>query len=130
MAAKLAARVRAQDAGLAASLTTRIMEILRRVPRGKVASYGQIAALAGNPRAARQVVRVLHALSEKRGLPWHRVVNVKGQISLPPGGGFELQRAMLRKDAVKVSPAGTIDLAQYGWRPPLTAIVRGPLPAA
>jgi methylated-DNA-protein-cysteine methyltransferase-like protein len=113
----VAARPRAEAPAPEPSLTTRIVEVLRRIPRGKVASYGQIAALAGSPRGARQVVRVLHALSEKKGLPWHRVVNVAGRISLPPGGGFELQRAMLRKDAVAVSADGRIDLARHGWRP-------------
>jgi methylated-DNA-protein-cysteine methyltransferase-like protein len=112
-----AARPRVKDPAPEPSLTTRIVDVLRRVPRGKVASYGQIAALAGSPRGARQVVRVLHALSEKKGLPWHRVINVTGRISLPAGRGFELQRAMLRKDAVVVSADGRIDLARYGWRP-------------
>ncbi|MDP4172315.1 MAG: MGMT family protein, partial [Bacillota bacterium] len=56
--------------------TERAMEIIKQIPAGKVMTYGQVARVAGSPRAARQVVRILHSMSEKYSLPWHRVLNV------------------------------------------------------
>jgi methylated-DNA-protein-cysteine methyltransferase-like protein len=85
------------------------------VPCGKVATYMQIAAMAGNHRAARQVVRVLHASSAKDRLPWHRIINSRGAISLPIGKGFEEQRRLLRREGVGVDRRGRIDLAEYQW---------------
>ncbi|UCE25916.1 MAG: MGMT family protein [Candidatus Zixiibacteriota bacterium] len=95
----------------------RARKIIRKVPKGKVATYGQIAALAGNPRAARQVVRVLHSCSDTDKLPWHRIVNGKGGISLPRGRGYELQRAMLKQEGVKFLDSGLIDLDRHLWAP-------------
>jgi methylated-DNA-protein-cysteine methyltransferase-like protein len=83
--------------------TIRIREVLARIPRGKVVSYGSAAALAGLPNGARQVVRVLHSSAEKAALPWHRLLRKDGSIALPPGGGFELQRALLLEEGVEVS---------------------------
>ncbi len=94
-----------------------IIEIIREIPAGKVCSYGAIAARAGNPRAARQVVRVLRACSETEGLPWWRVVNARGTISLKPGQGFEEQRDRLRAEGVMFDAAGRIDLAEHRWQP-------------
>lgn len=91
--------------------------VIRRIPKGKVASYGQVAVLAGNPRAARQVVRTLHASSKKENLPWHRVINSQGKISLRSGGGYELQRTMLEAEGVEFSASGRVDLKRFGWRP-------------
>ncbi|WP_332628663.1 MGMT family protein [Halalkalibacter flavus] len=62
--------------------TERVLDIIVHIPKGKVMTYGQIAKLAGNPRAARQVARILHSMSKKYKLPWHRVINAKGEISL------------------------------------------------
>lgn len=90
---------------------------IRSIPWGKVASYGQIAALAGNHKAARQVVRVLHASSEKEKLPWHRVIGSRGAISLARGRGFEEQRRLLRAEGVDVDRRGRIDLDKYRWEP-------------
>jgi methylated-DNA-protein-cysteine methyltransferase-like protein len=101
----------------ARSFTARVVAVLKRIPRGKVATYGQIAALAGNPRGARQVVWVLNSQSESARLPWHRVINARGRIALPRGRGFELQRALLMKERVKVTPAGVINLKEFLWRP-------------
>jgi methylated-DNA-protein-cysteine methyltransferase related protein len=98
-------------------LHTRIIHILKQLPKGKVATYGQIAALADSPRAARQVVWVLHTHSQKLKLPWFRVINSKGTISLPKNGGFEEQRTRLIRDGVKVTPLGKIDLKLYQWQP-------------
>ena len=76
-------------------------------------SYGLVAAVAGSPLAARQVVRVLHSLSRKERLPWHRVINSRGSISLPRGGGFEKQRALLRAEGVAVTKTGKVDMRRY-----------------
>jgi methylated-DNA-protein-cysteine methyltransferase-like protein len=90
--------------------------LIKRIPRGKVATYGQIAALAGQPRAARQVAWVLHTASEKDGLPWHRVINSQGTISLPRMAGYEVQRALLKKEGIKFDRNDCIDLARFQWR--------------
>lgn len=97
------------------SLSCRIQEIVRAIPRGTVATYGQIAALAGNPRAARAVVWVLRRGDAADPLPWHRVVNSTGTISLPPGDGGDVQRALLLDENVSVDPEGRIDLNRYLW---------------
>jgi methylated-DNA-protein-cysteine methyltransferase-like protein len=95
----------------------RTKEAIRAIPRGKVATYSQIASLAGNYRAARQVVRVLHSSSEKDRLPWHRVINSRGGISLKGGRGFEEQRRRLLNEGVRVSRLGRIDLDEFQWEP-------------
>jgi methylated-DNA-protein-cysteine methyltransferase-like protein len=91
--------------------------MIKAIPRGKVATYAQIAALAGNYRAARQVVRVLHSSSDKDRLPWHRVINSRGGISLRPGRGFEEQKRLLLREGVCVSRLGRIDLDEFQWEP-------------
>ena len=96
-----------------------IYEQVRRIPSGRVATYGHVAALAGNPRAARAVGWALHALPSGTDVPWHRVVNRHGGISiskigLPP----ELQRALLEDEGVRFDPDGTIDLDRWGWIEP------------
>lgn len=93
----------------------RVVMILRQVPPGRVVTYGAVAAMAGNARAARQVARVLHALADKEGLPWHRVVNAQGRISLRPGRGRELQRALLEEEGIEFDDGGAIDLQRFLW---------------
>ena len=88
---------------MATMLTLRILEAIRAVPCGKVASYGQIALAAGHPRGAggaRDVVRILASMSEKQNLPWWRIVRKDGSIALSPGSGAELQRALLAQENV------------------------------
>ncbi|MDP8267939.1 MAG: MGMT family protein [Candidatus Tenebribacter davisii] len=92
----------------------RVVEIIKLIPVGKVATYGQIAQLAGNNKAARQISRILHSSSEKYDLPWHRVINSQGRISMRPGDGFEMQKAMLESEGVQVI-ADRIDLIKYKW---------------
>ncbi len=99
------------------SFTDEAVRIIKKIPRGKVATYGQIAAMAGSPRGARQVVRLLNTKSRTERLPWHRIINRLGRIALPPGGGFELQRELLRREKVIVGAEGQIDLKKYLWRP-------------
>ncbi len=96
-----------------------VVAIIKRIPKGKVATYGQIAALASHPRAVRQVVRILHSCSKKERLPWHRVVNRQGRISLRPGLGYEIQKALLKEEGVAFGGNDTIDLERYLWSPPL-----------
>jgi methylated-DNA-protein-cysteine methyltransferase related protein len=96
---------------------TRAVRLIQRIPKGKVVTYGQIAALAGEPRGARQVVRILNSSWKKEKLPWHRVINRNGQISLPPGGGYELQKSLLEKEKVVFGPNDTIDLKCFLWKP-------------
>lgn len=93
----------------------RVMELIRRMPAGRVASYGQIAAAAGSDRAARQVARLLHASSEKEHLPWHRVLGAGGFIRLPEGAGREEQAALLQREGVEVGPNWKVDLERFGF---------------
>jgi len=100
----------------------RVKAVIKSIPRGRVATYAQVAALAGNHKAARQVVRVLHTSSQKDRLPWHRVISSRGGISLRRGRGFEEQRHLLLREGVHVSRAGRIPLEEFQWdkRGPLT----------
>ncbi|MDH4195922.1 MAG: MGMT family protein [Candidatus Aminicenantes bacterium] len=95
-----------------------VIRVIKAIPRRKVASYGQIAALAGRPRAARQVAWVLHTSSDKERLPWHRVIGASGRISLKRGRGFAEQKRRLEAEGVRVSRAGAVDLARHLWEPP------------
>jgi len=90
--------------------TAEVVQILKGIPKGRVVTYGQVARMAGSPRAARQVVRILHTMSEKHGLPWHRVVNAKGEIVVPSEESRELQRALLETEGVSFLPNGRVDL--------------------
>lgn len=91
--------------------TEEVLEIINSIPHGKVMTYGQIAVFAGNPRGARQVSRILHGMSEKYQLPWHRVINSKGKISLPGEWGNR-QRTLLEQEGV-VFKNDSIDLKIY-----------------
>ncbi len=96
-------------------LSQRIKEIIKKIPRGKVATYGQIAAFAGNPRASRLVVWTLNSSSQIEKLPWHRVINSRGRISLQPGQGYEIQKMLLQKEGIKFEEDDSIDLKKYLW---------------
>jgi len=99
------------------SITNRIVEAIRRIPPGRVATYGQIALIAGNPRASRLVVWVLHTASEKENLPWHRVVNRNGKISLKRGSGYDLQKRLLQEEGITFDTDDTIDFNRFLWEP-------------
>ncbi|NQS98487.1 MAG: MGMT family protein [candidate division Zixibacteria bacterium] len=95
-----------------------VYDLVRKIPPGKVATYGQIAALLAAPRAARTVGYALNAL--RRGsvfppVPWQRVINYRGMISLPPGGGYEIQRDLLTDEGVTPDEDGVYDLNEYLW---------------
>jgi methylated-DNA-protein-cysteine methyltransferase-like protein len=100
-----------------APLTESILAVIRAIPRGQVAAYGQVAALAGSPRGARQVARVLHSLSGKEKLAWHRVIGASGRISLPAGMGGAEQARRLQREGVHCDAEGGVDFGRYRWRP-------------
>jgi methylated-DNA-protein-cysteine methyltransferase-like protein len=91
--------------------TKQVLIIIKSIPYGKVMTYGQIAALAGNPRAARQVSRILHSMSFAHELPWHRVINSKGGISLTGESGF-VQASLLVQEGIIVKNK-KVDLREY-----------------
>ncbi|MBD0382621.1 MGMT family protein [Paenibacillus sedimenti] len=95
------------------SFTERVIAIIRTIPEGKVMTYGQIARQAGSPRGARQVVRILHAMSKKYNLPWHRVINSKGEISLQEDEAFQMQSFLLQAEGVEVTNDRHICLEQF-----------------
>ncbi|WP_274654495.1 MGMT family protein [Paenibacillus humicola] len=97
--------------------TMRVIEIIRSIPEGAVMTYGQIAELAGSRRGARQVVRILHSSSRKYGLPWHRVVNSKGEIALQDEEGRRMQAMYLRDEGVPVDDRGRVDLPARQYIP-------------
>lgn len=97
--------------------TQRVIEVIRAVPHGMVATYGGVARLAGSPRAARQVVRVLHTCSRSQGLPWHRIINREGRISLAEMQGGDTQRSLLEKEGVRFDNDDRVDLDRFEWRP-------------
>lgn len=93
-----------------------IYEMVCSIPDGKVATYGQIARLVNRPNGARQVGYALAALPEEHEVPWHRVVNAKGEISSRAKVGYEdYQRILLEEEGVEFNPAGRIYLAQFRW---------------
>lgn len=96
-----------------------VYRIASIIPRGQVATYGQIAAYLGNPRGARTVGWALGSLPEGLDVPWHRVINAQGRISGPSAGyRASEQRAMLEEEGIAFDDSGRIDLARYGWRMP------------
>jgi len=93
--------------------TQQVILVVRAIPAGQVRSYGDIAALAGSPRAARQVVRILSSCSAKYALPWHRVVNKARVISLKDPAARLEQLARLRGEGVELSDVGQVLGGEY-----------------
>lgn len=93
----------------------RIYAVVRSVPPGRVATYGQVARAAGFGRAARQVGYALHALPAGTRVPWHRVVSAGGRIGLRDAGAAAEQRFRLEREGVRFGPGGRIDLERFGW---------------
>jgi len=96
------------------SFPMRVFQIIAAIPEGCVTTYGDVARLAGSPRAARQVGGVLKRLPEGSKLPWHRVVNRHGQISLT-GPDLQRQRQALLSEGIMVSGDGKIEMERYRW---------------
>ncbi len=102
-----------------APLYERIYAVTRQIPPGKVSTYGQIAAIVGRGCTARQVGYAMSALnSGDRSVPWQRVINSKGQISLRPGRGGTIQRELLEAEGVEFSAEGRTDFDRFGWDGP------------
>ena len=97
-------------------MTLNIIALIQNIPKGKVLTYGKIAKLAGNPRAARQVAWTLNSSTEKYNLPWHRVINSKGRIALNSEEGRNQQKYLLIKEGVEFSDEYKIDLNNYLWK--------------
>ncbi|MCA9511197.1 MAG: MGMT family protein [Myxococcota bacterium] len=101
-----------------AAVYERIYAVVRRIPRGRVATYGQVASLAGLGDHARQVGYALHRLAASASVPWQRVVNRRGEVSARAVAGMErVQRALLESEGVRFDANGRIDLARQQWRP-------------
>jgi methylated-DNA-protein-cysteine methyltransferase-like protein len=101
----------------------RIYAVVRRIPEGRVATYGQVASLAGLAGHARQVGYALHALPNETAVPWHRVVNASGGISLRSMPGGELvQRGLLEREGIRLDPRGRVPLARVRWVPRRTTV--------
>ncbi len=95
----------------------RIYAVVRRIPRGRVATYGQVARLAGFPRHARLVGYALHALPDASRVPWQRVINARGEVSPRAIPGFEgLQVRLLEREGVCFDGRGRVSLRCYQWR--------------
>lgn len=100
--------------------TSRVRDILTKIPKGRVSTYGRIAMYAGNRSGARQVARILHSSSDKYGLPWHRVVNRNGEIPVRSSEGHVYQRTLLQQEGVVFDDKGRIDFTLFLWLPDWT----------
>jgi methylated-DNA-protein-cysteine methyltransferase-like protein len=95
----------------------RIYDVVRRIPRGRVATYGQVAELAGLEGHARQVGYALSALPSSIRIPWHRVVNARGEVSVRGSGDWhELQRHLLEAEKIRFDERGRLDLKKHQWK--------------
>jgi methylated-DNA-protein-cysteine methyltransferase-like protein len=114
--AKKSARAkRVRPPAISQSVPESILAAVRRIPRGKVCTYGNVAEVAGLPRRARLVGTVLRQTPSARGLPWYRVINAGGRISFPVGSdAYQRQRHKLEAEGV-VFVGGRVDLRRYGW---------------
>jgi len=94
-----------------------IYRVIRRIPRGRVATYGQIATLAGIDGHPRQVGYALHSLPSGADVPWHRVINSRGEVSpRSTSDSHELQRMLLESEGVEFDKRGGVELARFQWR--------------
>jgi methylated-DNA-protein-cysteine methyltransferase-like protein len=104
----------------------KIWQAVREIPRGRVASYGQVAEIAGFAGQARQVGYALHALPKSSGVPWHRVINAQGKISFPPRSRpYKEQRKRLEAEGVAFL-GGRVDLKRHGLNASLDELLWKP----
>ena len=97
--------------------TTRVIKAILKIPKGKVATYKQVASLAGKEHASRAVVWILNTCSKKYALPWQRVISSKGKIAFKINGyKFRLQRILLREEGIDVERNGDLDLKKYQYK--------------
>lgn len=100
------------------SIAEQVWQVIALIPKGCVATYGQVAELAGLPGGARRVGRLLSHLPPGSRIPWHRVINASGGISLPEhSGGFSRQQRLLKKEGVAFNASGRISLRRFRWQP-------------
>ena len=111
----------AQLAAHVGELYGHIYAVVRAIPRGRVATYGQVASLAGMPGASRLVGTAMRANVPELGLPWHRVVGKRSatsaQVRIHDPVGAAIQRGLLADEGVEMTAAGSISLARFGWLP-------------
>ncbi|HDP69160.1 MAG TPA: MGMT family protein [Candidatus Marinimicrobia bacterium] len=101
---------------MSSELYHNIYAVVKSIPFGKIATYGQIAALAGLPGRARQVGYALHALPDSSDIPWHRVINAKGEISIRSDPLYaDIQRHLLESEGVVFNSQNRIPLPDYLW---------------
>lgn len=98
------------------TFTKEVITIIKNIPEGMVMTYGQIACMAGSPRGARQVARILHSMSRKYHLPWHRVINAQGKLMIKDEAMYNEQKMSLESEGV-VCVDGRVELAEYQYRP-------------
>ena len=105
----------------AAATHQRFYAVVKKIPRGRVATYGQIAALAGMPRHARQAGQALAATPEGMNIPWHRVINAQGRVSLRlrnwHSGSDDFQRILLEAEGVEFDAGARVNLKRFQWQP-------------
>ncbi|AUD14310.1 MULTISPECIES: MGMT family protein [unclassified Planococcus (in: firmicutes)] len=99
--------------------TKKAIDVMKNIPQGKIMSYGQVAHAAGSPRSARQVARILHSMSEKHNIPWHRIVNAKGEIAIKDGEGRYTQQLLLEEEGLCFEEEGKVSLSHYQHFPDL-----------
>lgn len=99
------------------AFSKKVIKLIQSIPAGKVATYGQIAELAGKPQGSRGVAWILHSSSTVHQLPWHRVLNAQGKISFEIGThNFRQQKKRLEKEGVEFSADGRLSLARFQWK--------------
>ncbi|HEY9841849.1 MAG: MGMT family protein [Candidatus Sericytochromatia bacterium] len=99
-----------------ASFRNRVLALVRRIPAGRVATYGQIARLAGHPRAPRQIGGILAGLrAQEDDVPWQRVINAQGAVSPRPSEFADLQQPLLEAEGIVFDANGRCDLGRYQW---------------
>jgi methylated-DNA-protein-cysteine methyltransferase-like protein len=97
--------------------TKAVISVVKKIPRGKVATYGQVARLAGKPGSARAVGWILNACAESHDLPWQRVLNSQGKISFPRrSSAFAEQKRLLQREGVRFLAPNGLDLETYQWK--------------
>lgn len=101
---------------MSASFFDQVSRVVRSIPPGRVATYGQIAKLLGHPRGARTVGWALRGMPDDCDVPWQRVINARGTVSFAPGSpGAAIQRSLLETEGVAFDDQGRVDLTVYGW---------------
>jgi len=105
-----------QDSDFEPGINQRIWQVIHAIPPGRVCTYGEVARLAGLARAARRVGAALKGLPKDTTIPWHRVINAQGRISLPPGSAsYAAQRERLESEGVEFRLNGSVELKRFAW---------------